>query len=125
MNIDEAIAWYERKLKVNGTFGLTGTQNDAAKLALAALRFQQALTATAEAGPSGRHRCRFPGGMTVKPDGIHRLDPCTYEAKEIHINVTVTVSQCTRCGHVEVEWQRQEDTEDIIYDRLAPEPDDD
>ena len=125
MNIDEAIAWYEQKLKVNGAFGLLGPQNDAARLALAALRFQQVSAVTPEAGPSGRHRCRFPGGMVMKPDGIHKLDPCTYEAKEIHTNVTVTVSRCTRCGHVEIEWKRQEDTEDIIYEKLAPEPDDD
>ena len=38
MNIGEAINWYEQKLKVNETFGLLGPQNDAAKLALAALR---------------------------------------------------------------------------------------
>ena len=61
----------------------------------------------------------------IKPDGVHKLDPCAYEAKEIHTNVTVTVSQCTRCGHVEIEWKRQEGTEDIIYEKLAPEPDDD
>ena len=39
--------------------------------------------------------------------------------------MTVTVSQCERCGHVDLSWERQEDTEDIIYEKLAPEPDDD
>jgi len=125
MNIGEAINWYEQKLKVNETFGLLGPQNDAAKLALAALRHMRESAAGATPGTPGRKRCQFPNGIVIRPDGVNRLDPCTYKPKEIHTNVTVTVSQCERCGHVDLSWERQEDTEDIIYEKLAPEPDDD
>lgn len=78
-----------------------------------------------EGRTKGRHRCRFPEGMTVKPDGIHPLDPCIYDDKEIHTNVTVYVSQCRECGHVDIKWERQEDTEDILQEPLGPEPEDD
>lgn len=72
-----------------------------------------------------RRRCRFPEGVTVKPDGVNELDPCTYQDVEIHRNVTVVVSQCTKCGHVEISWYRQEDTEDEIIARLKEPPEDD
>lgn len=117
MNRKEAIEWYEAKLKVNMMTGLLGPQNEAAKLALEALRAQE----KQEERPL-RHRCRFPDGMSIKPDGINHLDPCIYRDKEIHTNVTVTVSQCERCGHVDIAWERQEDTEDIIYEPLGPQP---
>ena len=58
-----------------------------------------------------RHRCTFPNGVTIKPDGINPLDPCRYQTAEIHRNVTVEVRRCVRCGHVDVVWFRQEDTE--------------
>lgn len=29
----------------------------------------------------------FPDGVTIKPDGLHELDPCMYKLKEIHRNV--------------------------------------
>lgn len=38
MTYKEAIQWYETKLAVNESLGLHGPQNEAAKLALAALR---------------------------------------------------------------------------------------
>lgn len=41
MTIPEAIKWYEAKLEVNKRVGLLGPQNEAAKLALAALREQE------------------------------------------------------------------------------------
>ena len=47
------------------------------------------------------------------------------EDKEIHRNVTVTVSQCSVCGHIEISWERQDDTEDEILGKLGPEPEDD
>lgn len=59
-------------------------------------------------------KCSFPDGLVVKPDGIHELDPCIYELKEVHTNVTVYVYQCKNCGHVEISWEKQEDTEDIM-----------
>lgn len=120
MTRKEAIEWYEAKLKVNTIAGLLGTQNEAAKLALEALRAQ----VEQETGEI-RRRCRFPGGVVIKPDGVNGLDPCVYKSKEVHTNVTVTVSQCVRCGHVAIEWKRQDDTEDIIYEPLGPQPEDD
>lgn len=77
-----------------------------------------------EDGAKGRRRCRFPNGVAVKPDGIHPLDPCIYDDKEIHTNVTVYVGQCRECGHVDIRWERQEDTEDILMEPLGPEPED-
>lgn len=50
----------------------------------------------------------------MKPDGIHELDPCIYELMEVHKNVTVFVYRCQNCGHVEISWEKQEDTEDIM-----------
>ncbi len=41
MNRQEAIKWYETKLHVNETLGLVGRQNEAARLAIAALRAQE------------------------------------------------------------------------------------
>lgn len=51
-------------------------------------------------------KCKFPNGVTIKPDGIHELDPCVYDEIEIHRNVTVRVLKCRYCGHVEIEWKR-------------------
>ena len=55
-------------------------------------------------------------GFTVKPDGIHELDPCVYEEIETYQNVTVSILRCKRCGHMEVEWRRQDDTIEITDD---------
>ena len=57
------------------------------------------------------HKCSIPEGVTIKPDGIHPLDPCLYETTEIHRNVTVRVMKCKRCGHVEISWCLQDNTE--------------
>lgn len=40
------------------------------------------------------------------------LDPCVYEEIEVHRNVTVEVWRCKNCGHIELVWHRQENTED-------------
>lgn len=55
-------------------------------------------------------KCCYPEGMTIKPDGINELDPCIYEPIEEYGNVTVTISRCTKCGHIDISWRRQEDT---------------
>lgn len=57
-------------------------------------------------------KCNFGDGITIKPDGVNELDPCRYELVEKHRNVTVEVLRCKKCGHVEVVWYRQDDTED-------------
>ena len=53
-------------------------------------------------------RCQWPDGMEIKPDGVNRLDPCTYDMVEEHHGVTVRVLRCSRCGHQEIEWTREE-----------------
>ena len=58
------------------------------------------------------NKCSF-GDMTIKPDGIHELDPCVYEDIEMYANVTVVVSRCKKCGNVEISWIRQDNTEEV------------
>jgi len=55
-------------------------------------------------------KCSFPEGISFRPDGIHELDPCLYELIEEYENVTVQVNRCTKCGHIEITWKKQEDT---------------
>ena len=76
-----------------------------------------------ELTPVKRKKCRWPEGLTIKPDGIHPLSAHVMAAKEIHRNVTVEVGQCVKCGHVELSWYRQEDTEDEILGKMEEEPD--
>ena len=54
-------------------------------------------------------KCQHPDGAQVFI-GEHELDPCLYEEVEKWENVTVTILKCKRCGHIEIEWQKQEDT---------------
>lgn len=61
-------------------------------------------------------RCTWGDGITVKPDGVHELDPCEYEVVEAYRNVTVEVLRCRRCGHIEITWKRQCDTEEVDLD---------
>lgn len=55
-------------------------------------------------------------GAIIKPDGVHELDPCVYKDIEMYHNVTVIVSQCKNCGHIELSWLRQDNTEEIKLD---------
>ena len=57
-------------------------------------------------------KCNW-GNVDIKPDGMHSLDPCVYEDIEMYANVTVIVSRCKNCGHIELSWMRQENTEEI------------
>ena len=57
-------------------------------------------------------KCSFED-VTIKPDGVNELDPCIYEDVMMYTNVTVIVSKCKECGHVEISWLRQDDTEEI------------
>lgn len=58
-------------------------------------------------------KCRFPDGLTIKPDGQNELDPCFYDVVEEYRNVTVRVLRCRNCGRIELEWERQDNTEEI------------
>ena len=57
------------------------------------------------------NKCTFPGGATIRPDGLNELDPCIYKTVEIWHNATVIVSRCVKCGHVEITWIKQDNTE--------------
>lgn len=46
------------------------------------------------------------------------IDDCEYEVCEIHKNVTVTVNRCMKCGRIEIDWERQDNTEDIMIKPL-------
>ena len=62
------------------------------------------------------HKCTFGDQnteITVKLDGRNELDPCLYQEIETYENVTVHILRCVRCGHIEVEWERQDNTIDI------------
>lgn len=59
-------------------------------------------------------KCNFPEGVVIKLDSVHDLDPCCYEVAERHRNVTVEVLKCKRCGHAEISWYRQDDTESEV-----------
>lgn len=57
-------------------------------------------------------KCEWPDGVSIKPDGVHDLDPCVYETElEVH-GVTVRVLKCVKCGHREFEWEREEDNDE-------------
>lgn len=64
-------------------------------------------------GPAELKKCAFPVGVTIRPDGVNELDPCIYEEVERYSNVTVSVMRCKNCGHTEVTWTRQPDTEEL------------
>lgn len=59
------------------------------------------------------NKCSFGDGVIFKPDGKYKLDPCVYEEVAKYANVTVTVLRCKNCGHTEIEWERQDDTEEL------------
>ena len=44
------------------------------------------------------HKCEFPNGMVIKPDGVNELDPCIYEVVEKYANVTIEVLKCKTVG---------------------------
>ena len=58
-------------------------------------------------------KCSFPNGMVIKPDGVNELDPCNYEEVERYSNVTVSIRRCKNCGHIDIAWYRQDDTEEL------------
>lgn len=62
-------------------------------------------------------KCAYPNGISFRPDGKSELDPCVYEVIEAYKNVDVQILKCQNCGHVEIEWFRTENTEDV-FDKL-------
>lgn len=59
------------------------------------------------------NKCSWPEGISIRPDGIHELDPCVYQEVERYANVTVSIRKCLKCGDVNIVWYRQEDTEEL------------
>lgn len=57
-------------------------------------------------------KCSF-DGVSIRPDGIHELDPCVYEDIEKYANATIIISRCKKCGNIEMSWIRQENTEEL------------
>ena len=37
------------------------------------------------------------------------VDPCVYEEIETIEHCTVHILKCIKCGHVEIEWEREEE----------------
>lgn len=69
-----------------------------------------------EALEQQNQKCSFGFGIKILPDSKHELDPCIYNTIEEHKNVTVRVLQCKKCGHIEIEWERQDNTTDEELD---------
>ncbi len=63
-----------------------------------------------------KEKCGHADGVRIFPDGVNEFDLCQYELREVHKNVDVHVLQCNRCGHIEIEWFRTNDTEDVFDD---------
>lgn len=59
-----------------------------------------------------RDKCQWPDGIDIKPDGVNSLDPCIYQEIETIHNVTAHVLRCKNCGHIELEFTRQEEWSD-------------
>ena len=57
-------------------------------------------------------KCEYPEGVHMEIAGIP-VDPCVYETEAVYKNVTVEILKCRNCGHVDVTWYAQENTEDI------------
>ena len=53
--------------------------------------------------------CSFGEGVSIKPDGVHELDPCSYKVIEKHENVTVEILHCKNCGKREIIWHEGEE----------------
>ena len=64
-------------------------------------------------GYMNMHKCEFTNGITIKPDGVHELDPCIYQEIEKYANVTISIRKCKNCGNIDIVWYRQDDTEEL------------
>lgn len=57
-----------------------------------------------------KNKCSFPDGVKIKPDGVNELDPCIYEEIETVENATVHILKCRKCGNIEIEWERKNES---------------
>lgn len=67
--------------------------------------------------PPALLKCTVPDNITIRIDGENDFDACHYKNIEAYRNVSVFVDRCKKCGHTEISWIRQEDTEEIeVYE---------
>ncbi len=57
-------------------------------------------------------KCKHPEGMSVNINGIP-IDPCLYATQRVFTNCTVEISRCKNCGHIEINWYKTANTEEI------------
>ena len=59
-------------------------------------------------------KCTWPDGVEAK---IYNLpvDPCIYTNRQRLHNVDITISECEKCGAIDISWSKNEDTE-VIYE---------
>lgn len=43
--------------------------------------------------------------------GEHEVDPCIYEEIDTVEHCTVHILRCSKCGHIEIMWEREKDDE--------------
>ena len=58
-------------------------------------------------------KCKFPNGITIKPDGVHTMSPHAFKLVQKLKNVTIEILECSECGEISIGWYRQEDTEEV------------
>ena len=65
-------------------------------------------------------KCKFKdengNPVTILPDGYHPLDACDYIEVARLKNVTISILQCRKCGHMEIAWERQDNTVEEEYE---------
>ena len=55
-------------------------------------------------------KCKCENPVSMHPHGADfEVDPCVYEEIERHEGVTVIISKCKNCGHIDVSWERGEE----------------
>ena len=68
-----------------------------------------AAAAATEGGVNSMSKCTFGEGITIKLGDVYELDPCCYETVEEYKGCTVRVLRCKKCGHTEIEWEKERD----------------
>lgn len=59
-------------------------------------------------------KCKLDNQISMQLHGKkYEVDPCIYEEVERHENVTVIIHKCKNCGHIDISWEKQDNTESI------------
>lgn len=53
-------------------------------------------------------KCHWADGTEIRL-GDNEVDPCLYEEIETVEHCTVHILQCSKCGHIEILWEREKD----------------